>query len=197
MDKLNREVVMRFGLTATAALALLAVSATGASADQKVVGAGTSMTCIAQAQDPNADLKAAVQGCTDALNFQPMSISDRVGTVINRGILRARMHDATGALSDYNDAISMDDKAAQAYLNRSATLIGLKRYSEAKSDADKAIALQATPLEVGYFNRAVAEEGLGNVRAAYEDYKMALKVQPNFQPAKDELTRFKVVGSSS
>jgi tetratricopeptide (TPR) repeat protein len=186
---------MKFALMA--ALALVAASAAGAAAEQNVVGAGTSMTCIAQAQDPNADLGAAVQGCTDALQFQPMSVSDRVGTLINRGILRARMHDATGAMADYSEAISMDDQAAQAYLNRSATLIGLKRYSEAKSDADKAISLHASPLEVGYFNRAVAEEGLGNVKAAYDDYNAALKVQPNFQPARDELKRFKVTGSSS
>jgi len=188
---------MRFALTTTAALALLAANSVGASAEPKVVGAGTSNTCIAQAQDPNADLRAAIQGCTDALNYQPMSTSDRVGTLINRGILRARLQDATGALADYSDAIAMDGSAAQAYLNRSATLIGLRRYSDAKNDADKAIQLQAAPLEVGYFNRAVAEEGLGNVRAAYDDYNAALKVQPNFQPARDELTRFKVTGSSS
>ena len=188
---------MKFALTAVTALALVATSAVGASAEQKVVGAGTSETCIAQVQDPNADLNVAVQNCTDALNYQPMSLGDRVGTLINRGILRARLHDAAGALADYSEAISMDDQAGQAYLNRSATLIGLRRYSEAKSDADKAIALQAVPPEVGYFNRAVAEEGLGNIRAAYDDYRMAVKTQPNFQPAKDELTRFKVTGSSS
>jgi len=188
---------MKFALTATAALAVLAASAAGASADPKVIGAGTSDTCIAQAQDPNVDLAAAIQGCSEALRYQPMSLSDRVSTTTNRGILRARMHDASGALDDYNEAISMDATAGQAYLNRSATLIGLKRYSEAKSDADKAIQLNATPLEVGYFNRAVAEEGLGNIKAAYDDYNMALKTQPNFQPAKDELTRFKVTGSSS
>jgi hypothetical protein len=38
---------------------------------------------------------------------------------------------------------------------------------------------------------------LGDVKAAYEDYKQALVVQPNFQPAKDELTRFKVTTSNS
>ncbi len=188
---------MKFALTAAAALAVLATSAIGASADPKEIGAGTSQTCIDQAKDPNADLATAVQGCTEALRYQPMATGDRVGTLINRGILRARMHDATGALDDYNEAISMDSSAAQAYLNRSATLIGLKRYSEAKSDADKAIQLNAAPLEVGYLNRAVAEEGLGNIKAAYDDYKMAVKTQPNFQPAKDELTRFKVTGSSS
>ena len=184
---------MRFGLTATAALALLAVSAAGASADQKVVGAGTSMTCIAQAQDPNADLKAAVQGCTDALNFQPMSISDRVGTVINRGILRARMHDATGALADYNDAISMDDKAGQAYLNRSATLIALHRNADALADADRAVALNVPRLEIAYYNRGLANESLGNIEAAYHDFQDALKIAPDFAAASEQLARFRLV----
>ncbi|HJW40084.1 MAG TPA: hypothetical protein VJ476_02525 [Rhizomicrobium sp.] len=189
---------MKFVLAATAAFALFAVQSVSAH-EVQTVGAGTSETCIAQAQDPNADLGSAVEGCTEALTYQPMSLSDRVGTLINRGILRARMSDTKGALDDYSEAISMDDSAAAAYLNRSATLLGLKRYSDAKRDADKAIELRAMPLEVAYFNRAVAEEGLGDVQSAYADYNAALKTQPNFQPAKDQLTRFKVVhpGSSS
>jgi tetratricopeptide (TPR) repeat protein len=187
---------MKLALTTTAAFALLAVQSVSAH-EVQVVGAGTSQSCIAQAQDANADLDSAVKGCTEALTYQPMSLDDRVGTLINRGILRARMSDSNGALDDYNDAISMDASAGAAYLNRSATLLALKRYSDAKRDADKAIELRATPLEAAYYNRAVAEEGLGDVQSAYADYNAALKTQPNFQPAKDQLTRFKVVHSGS
>ncbi len=188
---------MKLALTAAVACAWLAASAIAASAEPSVVGGGTTVLCNAQAHDPNADIPTAVQGCSDALQYQPMPLNDRVVTLINRGTLRGRQNDATGALADFSEAIAMDATAGQAYLNRSATLIGLKRYSEAKGDADKAIELQAVPLEVAYFNRAVAEEGLDNIKAAYDDYKAALKVQPNFQPARDELTRFKVTGSSS
>jgi tetratricopeptide (TPR) repeat protein len=189
---------MKFAIAATAAFAVLAAQSVSAH-EVQVVGAGTSQTCIAQAQDPSADLNSAIEGCTEALSYQAMSLSDRAGTLVNRGILRARMSDTKGALDDYNEAISMDATVGAAYLNRCATLLSLKRYGDAKQDADKAIELRAMPLETAYFNRAVAEEGLGDVQSAYADYNAALRIQPGFQPAKDQLTRFKVVrpGSSS
>lgn len=188
---------MRLALVTAAAVSLLAVPQTAAARQYTVVGAGTSHSCIAQAQDPNVDLRQAQQGCTDALKYQAMSTEDRVATLINRGIIRARMTLFKDALTDYDEALSMDANAPAGYLNRSATLLGLKRYGDAKRDADKAIELHATPLEVAYFNRAVAEEGLGEIKAAYEDYKQALVVKPDFQPAKDELTRFKVTSGGS
>jgi tetratricopeptide (TPR) repeat protein len=138
---------MKYALAGVAAVALVAATAAQAH-PVKVVGAGTTESCIADAQDATADLRAAVQGCSDALRYQAMSMSDRVATLINRGILRSRMNDARGALDDYNEAISMDGTIPAAYLNRSATLLGLKRYADAKRDADKAIEMKASPLEV-------------------------------------------------
>lgn len=189
---------MKFAPTATAAPVVLAAQSASARAVQ-VVGAGTSQTCIAQAQGPSADLNSAIEGCTEALTYQPMSLGDRAGTLVDRGILRARMSDTKGALDDDNEAFSMDAPAGAAHLNRCATLLSLKRYGDARLDADKAIELRAIPLEDAYFTRAVAEEGLGGVQSAHADYNAALRIQPGIQPAKDQLTRFKVVrpGSSS
>ena len=39
----------------------------------------------------------------------------------------------------------------------------------------------------------MADEGLGNLQAAYDDYRQALTIAPNFSLASDELKRFKVV----
>jgi tetratricopeptide (TPR) repeat protein len=181
---------------AAALLLAAGIAAPASAAAPKVIGAGTSGTCTADAQNAQYDAHAGVVDCTEALDNQPMSLEDRAATLVNRGTLHSRAGELAGALTDFNEAISMDRDNAAAYLNRSATLLGLKRYSDAKADADKAIQLRAKPLEVAYYNRAAAEEGLGDVTSAYHDYKTALKMQPGFTAAKNELARFKVSGGS-
>jgi len=138
---------MRQLVIAAALLAAAAFSAP-AGAEPKVVGGGTSEICAAAVLDARSDAHTGVADCTDALKYQPMSMVDRIATTINRGTLRSRAGDLTGALADFSDAISMDAANAGAYLNRSATLLGLKRYGEAKADADMAIRLHAMPTEV-------------------------------------------------
>jgi tetratricopeptide (TPR) repeat protein len=69
-------------------------------------------------------------------------------------------------------------------------MIALKRYNEALSDANRTIQPGAWRMEFSYYNRATANEGLGNVCAAYDDYRTALQLQPNFARASEQLTRF-------
>jgi tetratricopeptide (TPR) repeat protein len=178
-------------------LAAASVAAPAIAADQRVVGGGTTAICAADVQDVSADAKTGIADCTDALEYQPMSMPDRVATTINRGTLRSRAGDLQNAVRDFSSAIAMDGSNAGAYLNRSATYLGLKNYAAARSDADAAIRLHARPVEVAYYNRGAAEEGLGDTAAAYHDYKAALQMQPNFTAAKNELTRFKVTGGGS
>jgi tetratricopeptide (TPR) repeat protein len=181
------KIAIASALLLTAGLALQPTSA-----EQRVIGGGTTETCKADVLDASNDPKTGVADCTDALQFQPMSLSDRISTTVNRGTLRSRAGDLNGAYADFSDAISMNPRYGQAYLDRSATLLGLKRYTQAKADADMAIQYNARPAEVAYYNRAAAEEGLGDIQAAYHDYKMAVQLQPNFTAAKNELARFKV-----
>ena len=179
------------------ACALLLAGGCASHAEQRVVGGGTTDTCKADVLDASYDAKTGVQDCTDALNFQPMSLRDRIATTVNRGTLRSRAGDLNGAYADFSSAISMNDRYGQAYLDRSATLLGLRRYAQAKSDADMAIKYNARPPEVAYYNRAAAEEGLGDIQSAYHDYKMAVQIQPEFTAAKNELTRFKVTSGGN
>jgi Tfp pilus assembly protein PilF len=43
-----------------------------------------------------------------------------------------------------------------------------------------------------HFNRAIAYEALGDLRAAYEDYKAALAIKPDWALPQRELARFTV-----
>ena len=46
---------------------------------------------------------------------------------------------------------------------------------------------------LAHFGRAIANEGLGNVRAAYRDYREASTLSPRWSLPRTELARFRVV----
>ncbi|MEI9885063.1 MAG: hypothetical protein WDN08_00970 [Rhizomicrobium sp.] len=185
---------MRYLTGAILGIAALTVT-TGAQSAALVLGHNLANSCYEKAEGLS-NAQDAVAICTSALE-DPMSIKDRAATLVNRGILRAHGSDFDGALADYDAAIAIAADPGEAYLNRSATMIALKRYDEAVANASKAIALGSHRQEVAYYNRAVANEALGNVGAAYQDYRAALRVQPRFSAATDQLAHFQVVGNGT
>ena len=178
------------------ALGFATMAGTAASAAVAVVGNGTARTCFAEAE-AGYNLQFGISVCNDALQNETLSLVDRASTLINRGILKARAEDVDGALRDYADALAIGENTGEAYLNRSATLIALKRFDDARSDADLAIAHGTKRLEIAYYNRAVANEALGNIGAAFEDYKAALQLQPQFVAARQQLARYRVTQRGS
>jgi tetratricopeptide (TPR) repeat protein len=175
----------------SALLAAAAALALPARAQVQVVGNGLAHDCFIQAQFAQ-DMRAGISVCDDALKAQAMSGPDRASTLINRAIMKARSGDLDGAMGDYGAALGTGAKVGEAYLNRSATLIGMKRYADAQKDADQAIQLGTSRLEVAYYNRGIANEQMGNVQAAYEDFKAAVRIRPEFAPAADELSHFRL-----
>jgi tetratricopeptide (TPR) repeat protein len=81
-------------------------------------------------------------------------------------------------------------------VDRGATEIVLKDFNHALSDINRGISLKANQPEIAYYDRAIVDEANGDVRAAYEDYKMAVQLAPDFALASDQLSRFKVVRKS-
>ena len=69
----------------------------------------------------------------------------------------------------------------------------LKDYRAALADFDKGLQLNANKPEIAYYDRAIANEALGNIRDAYIDYKKAVEIRPDFALATQQLSRFKVV----
>jgi tetratricopeptide (TPR) repeat protein len=116
-----------------------------------------------------------------------------VAAFVNRSDIRLRMKDFEGAASDAGQAITLQPQLAVAYLNRGAAFVGLQRDAEAIAMLDQAISIGTDTPELVYFNRALAREHLGDIKGAYLDYRMALRANPEFQLAADELTRFKIV----
>ncbi len=169
-----------------------AVVALPALAAETVVGQGLAQSCY-QAAEFGGDPESGIPECTGALNDEVLTPRDRAATFINRGILRARNKNTDGAFADYNTAIEMMPNVGEAYVDRGAAYIAVRRYKEALADLNKGIALGSTSLHLAYYDRAIADEALGDVKGAYEDYKQALVLMPNFPPAVEQLKRFKVI----
>ncbi|HEX3944381.1 MAG TPA: hypothetical protein VHW69_09870, partial [Rhizomicrobium sp.] len=60
-------------------------------------------------------------------------------------------------------------------------------------DINRGIEMGSNKPHIAYYDRAIADEALGNVRAAYQDYRKAVEIEPNFALASEQLSRFKVV----
>ena len=59
------------------------------------------------------------------------------------------------------------------------------------TDIQKGISLHPTDMSVAYYDRGVAEEQLGRLRDAYQDYQNAVAAAPKFSEAVQAVNRFK------
>jgi Tfp pilus assembly protein PilF len=91
----------------------------------------------------------------------------------------------------------MNDRIADAYTNRGAAQMSLKQFEAARADIDKGLALGSGEPQRAYYNRAVADEHLGDDKAAYLDFMRAAMLDPNWAAPRGELARFKVSEASS
>ena len=144
-----------------------------------------------QDSTPDND-RQGMAACDKAVEDSQSDSYNEMASLVNRADIRLRMKDYQGAVTDSEKAIILDPAQPVAHLNRGAAMVGLRRYPEAIAALDQAIALKIEPLQIAYFNRALAKEALGDVPGAYHDYKSAVAVDPKFLLANQELTRFSV-----
>jgi tetratricopeptide (TPR) repeat protein len=184
---------MRLG---TAVLLSALLVPCGAHAAMSVLGTGIAHSCYQAAE--HAGTLAGEEICTVALENDALMVRDRAATYVNRGVIRSSLHRFQAALDDYNRAIDYGSHLASAdlgiaYVDRAFVLNAIGRYSEALESVNKGLSLGTARPEIAYYNRAVAEESLGNIKGAYLDYKQALALVPTFTPATEQLKRFHVV----
>jgi tetratricopeptide (TPR) repeat protein len=121
-----------------------------------------------------------------------MKTENRAATYTNRGVLRMRSGDYDGALSDYGIAKNMKPELGAIWLNEGAAFIFLKDFDSALVSLDKAIELDSQELYAAYYNRAIARENTGDLAGAYADFQKTVELNPDFERAKWQLTRFTV-----
>jgi tetratricopeptide (TPR) repeat protein len=182
---------MTQNLLVGAAVAVAAiVLADTADAAVTIVGRGPAADCYRAAAGDRDDWRA-LGACNLALESQFLTTPDRAATLVNRAIIRMRRNDNRRALNDLDAAIALDEQLAEAHVMRGAVLIDLDRPHEAVEGLTRALALNPANPERIYYYRAAAYEDQGNARAAYDDYRRAAEVAPDWAPPRHELTRFR------
>ncbi len=174
----------------------LLFAASSALASTTVIGNGFAAGCsqsakaVSTSRTPNSD---AIHECDLAIETEILTTHDLAATYVNRGVLYLSMGNYADAKRDFDRAASTEPGLGEAYVNRGAALIGMGRERDGITEINKGIELGAAELEKAYFNRALAEERLDNLKAAYADYQKALELKPDWAMAKAELARFRVV----
>jgi tetratricopeptide (TPR) repeat protein len=168
-----------------------ALSFSGAHAAETVIGGGAPQSCY-EAAENGWSAKDYIPVCNNAL-VGILSDRDRAATLVNRGILKLSLLNAQGSLEDFDRGLTINAGMAEGYVNRGASLILMKRYGEAVDTIDKGLAMKAKKPQLAYYDRGLANEAMGNIQAAYADYKQAQLIDPFFELPAVELKRFKVV----
>lgn len=170
---------------------LISLPAASASAAAFVLGGGMANACSQAAIEDRND-RASIEVCTQALESQPLLRRDRAGTLVNRGVIQLRRKAYADAGRDFDAALALEPQLGEAFVNRGAAFIAQRRYREGVSEIDRGLAFGPDEPEKAYFNRALAWEGLDDMKAAWLDYQKALELRPDWDAPRQELTRFTV-----
>jgi tetratricopeptide (TPR) repeat protein len=169
----------------------IVLAAGSAGAAVSVFGNGQAEHCYKAALAGKAD-PDSLHICDIALANDDLLPADRGGTLINRGVMRLRRGELAAAQTDLEAGVTLNPDAGDGWLDRGAVQVALHRYAAGLEDINKAIHLGVTEPEKAYYNRAIAEEGVGDETAAYYDYQQALSLKPGWALPQKELTRFTV-----
>lgn len=179
----------RTALSLSVALAAL-LAAGSASAAVSVLGEGPAAQCSSAAMAGDAN-DEDVTACNQAL-LQAAGVHEKAGTYVNRGVLLLRRKQFTQARADFEAAEKLEPTMGEAVVNRGASFIAERRYLEGLTEIDRGLAMNPEEPEKAFFNRALANEGLDDMKGAYLDYMKALELAPNWEAPRHELQRFTV-----
>ncbi|NJC10058.1 tetratricopeptide repeat protein [Polymorphobacter fuscus] len=154
---------------------------------------------------------SALQGCYDAANglvavapglaacnraIAATGLPDelRAATLVNRGIVRMNARQYDSAIADYDAALALAPGNADAWLDKGIALVRMGgRDAEALTVLTTALDHDPRKPELVYYHRAAANENLGRLRAAYEDYAEAAQLAPGWSEPTMQLQRFKFI----
>jgi len=181
---------LRTGLAAGAG-AVLAIGVQGGAGASTLVFGGLGKTCY-QLAKAGQDTPDALKACTIAIEEEAMIPKDRAATYVNRGVIRTNRKEWPAALEDFREAQEINPALGEAYVSEGVVHAYQQRYPEAIAAIDRGLSLRLAEPEKAYFNRGVARLGMNNVRGAYEDYKKAAELKPDWLLAQERLSWFVV-----
>lgn len=171
---------------------LVATVSMPAFAAVQVIGSNDARLCFEAAESERNPTPEQLRWCDDALRVATLTTYEIVATHVNRGILHLRRGSIDTAISDFDMAMALDPDQPEAYLNKGAALIRREQPDQAVGLFTVALERNTSRPEVAHYGRAVANEALGNVRAAYNDYRRASELAPRWREPRLDLARFRV-----
>ena len=117
-----------------------------------------------------------------------IAISPVAPIYTNRGLARSQKSDYDGAIVDFDKAISLDPKSADAYNFRGLAHYYKVHLDQAIADYDKAIAIDPNFAEA-YGNRALSLLTLRRDAQAAQDFKRCFELDESLRPVFDALVK--------
>ena len=175
----------------SAAAAVLAAGSifTAAHASELILGLAQSCAEAAKAQRTDHE---ALTVCSSALQDELLSEADLARTLNNRGTILLGRGLFAQSIPDFDRAAAIRPNFGEVYVNRGAARVGLGQYDEGLADLNPGLSLNPEQPEKAYYNRALAYEGLDDLRRAYLDYRRAAELKPEWLPAQEQLARFTI-----
>jgi tetratricopeptide (TPR) repeat protein len=128
-----------------------------------------------------AKWKDAYDFATAALE-QHLSNHDRATVFFLRGVASNRLNRFDDGIRDLNQAILLEDKAAQVYSERGFAFVRTTRLDEADSDLSEAVKLDSN-LGWAYYNRGWIRMSREKWKEAIWDFSEAIRCQPDMVAA--------------
>lgn len=129
-----------------------------------------------------ADAERRIAGCTQVIESGLWRGDDLSWAYNNRGMAFELQENARRAIADYDTAIQLDPRNAQAFNNRGNAYARMGSLDKALEDHNRAISIDATDPKA-FNNRAADYMDLGNFAAALPDLDRALLLDPDYGEA--------------
>ena len=180
-------------LTLAAGVAGLVMPLGGASGAVFSWGGPLSLLCY-QAALTQDDRASALQGCSRALEEEPLTPVERAATLVNRGIVEMTRNQDSLADADFDAALALNRDLSDAWLNKGFVRIRKGDGREALPLLQQGIDRNPERQALAIFARGVAYEQMGEYRSAYADLKRAHQLEPRWSLPSEYLSHYKIVG---
>jgi tetratricopeptide (TPR) repeat protein len=167
----------------------------------ELVAQGAAKHCAdatASAQARNNATDADLAKCTKAAKLADFN-GDRAVALSNRSLLNFVRADYNAAIADNAAALKLDDKLAEAVVNRGAIYVQMHRPADAAASFSLALTLAPAHAENAgfyraqiHFDRAMAREDMGDFKGAYTDYAEASRLAPQWDQPRQQMGRFSI-----
>jgi tetratricopeptide (TPR) repeat protein len=178
-------------LVFAAGIATLALAPSAASGAVMTVGGPLSKLCYESALAKDGR-DSSLDSCTRALQEEALDPMDRAATLVNRGILNMARHRDLEADADFNQALTIDDRLSDAWLNKGFLRIREGNGRDALPLLQKGMDRGARRQALAIFARGVAYEQMGDFRSAYADLRRAHQLEPGWDLPSQFLADYRI-----